>query len=207
MTGFIAGLSLGFSLIIAIGSQNAFVLKQGLKREHVLVICLLCAASDALLITLGVSGFSAIIAKVPEVETFARYGGAIFLATYGARSFWSAFKANESLTPAGNGNTSLAVAMTTCLAFTWLNPHVYLDTVVLLGAVSAQFPGQKLSFTLGAVLASFVFFFSLGYGARLLTPIFKRALAWKVLDFVIGVIMWSIAISLVREPIVTWVEM
>lgn len=207
MTGFIAGLSLGFSLILAIGSQNAFVLKQGLKREHVFVICLLCAVSDALLIALGVSGFSAIIAKAPEVESFARYGGAIFLATYGARSFWAAVSANESLIPAENGNTSLAVAITTCLAFTWLNPHVYLDTVVLLGAVSAQFPGQALYFTIGATLASFVFFFALGYGARLLTPIFKRPLSWKVLDFMIGVIMWSIAISLVREQIVALLQL
>jgi L-lysine exporter family protein LysE/ArgO len=206
MTGFIAGLSLGFSLILAIGSQNAFVLKQGLKREHVFVICLLCAVSDAILITLGVSGFSAIIAKAPEVESFARYGGAIFLASYGTRSFWTALKTNESLTPAENSNASLTVAMTTCLAFTWLNPHVYLDTVFLLGAVSAQFPGQKLSFTLGAVFASFVFFFALGYGARMLTPIFKRPLSWKVLDFIIGVIMWSIAISLVREQVVALLQ-
>lgn len=207
MTGFLAGLSLGFSLILAIGSQNAFVLKQGLKREHVFVVCLLCAVSDALLIALGVSGFSAIIAKAPWVETLARYGGAIFLVTYGARSFWAAISASESLTPAENGNTSLAVVITTCLAFTWLNPHVYLDTVVLLGAVSAQFPGQELFFTLGAVLASFVFFFALGYGARVLTPIFKRPLSWKVLDFVIGVIMWSIAISLVREQIVALLQL
>ncbi len=202
MTGFLAGLSLGFSLIVAIGSQNAFVLKQGLKREHVFVVCLLCAVSDALLIALGVAGFSAIIVKAPEVESFARYGGAIFLATYGARSFWAAISTNGSLTPAENGKASLAVAITTCLAFTWLNPHVYLDTVVLLGAVSAQFPGQKLAFTFGATLASFVFFFALGYGARMLTPIFKRPLSWKVLDFVIGVIMWSIAIGLVREQVV-----
>ena len=207
MTGFLAGLSLGFSLILAIGSQNAFVLKQGLKREHVFVICLLCAVSDALLIALGVSGFSAVIAKAPEVESFARYGGAIFLVTYGARSFWAAINTNESLTPAENGNASLAVAITTCLAFTWLNPHVYLDTVVLLGAVSAQFPGQKLAFTFGATLASFVFFFALGYGARMLTPIFKRPLSWKVLDFVIGVIMWSIAISLVREQVVALLQL
>ncbi len=197
MTGFIAGLSLGFSLIIAIGSQNAFVLKQGLKKEHVFIVCLLCAVSDSLLIAAGVSGFSAIITRTPWIETVARYGGAIFLASYGTRSFWAAFKTNASLTPADNGNSSLTVVVTTCLAFTWLNPHVYLDTVVLLGAISAQFPGQKVEFTAGAVLASFMFFYALGYGARILTPIFNKPASWKVLDFVIGVVMWSIAISLI----------
>ncbi|RUM41187.1 MAG: amino acid transporter [Desulfocapsa sp.] len=198
MTGFLAGLSLGFSLIIAIGSQNAFVLKQGLKKEHVFLICLLCSVSDAVLITAGVSGFSAIITRIPWIETVARYGGAIFLACYGTRSFWTVLKTNVSLTPAGNENNSLAVIVTTCLAFTWLNPHVYLDTVVLLGAISAQFPGQKNEFAAGAVLASFVFFYALGYGARILTPIFKKPVSWKVLDFVIGMVMWSIAIRLVR---------
>jgi len=198
MTGFFAGLSLGFSLIIAIGSQNAFVLKQGLKKEHVFIICLLCAVSDALLIAAGVAGFSAIITRTPWIETVARYGGAIFLACYGTRSFWTALKTNSSLAPAENGNSSLAVVITTCLAFTWLNPHVYLDTVVLLGAISAQFPGQKIEFTAGAVLASFLFFYALGYGARILTPIFNKPASWKVLDFLIGVVMWSIAISLIR---------
>lgn len=197
MTGFIAGLSLGFSLIIAIGSQNAFVLKQGLKKEHVFIICLLCAVSDALLITAGVAGFSAIITRSPWIETVARYGGAIFLASYGIRSFWNAFKSNATLGPTDNGNNSLVIAVTTCLAFTWLNPHVYLDTVVLLGAISAQFPGQEVEFTLGAVSASFLFFFALGYGARILTPIFKKPISWKVLDFMIGIVMWTIAIGLI----------
>jgi len=197
MTGFLAGLSLGASLIIAIGSQNAFVLKQGLKKEHVFIICLLCAASDAILITAGVSGFSVILTRTPWVEPLARYGGAIFLTSYGARSFWTALKTNATLIPAEKGKSSLTVVITTCLAFTWLNPHVYLDTVVLLGAISAQFPGQKIEFTSGAVLASFTFFFSLGYGARILTPIFKKPISWKILDFIIGIVMWSIAISLI----------
>lgn len=199
MTGFTAGLFLGFSLIVAIGSQNAFVLRQGLKKEHVFVICLICAVSDALLITAGVSGFAAMISQNPGIETFARYGGAIFLASYGSKSLWSAFTADESLAPAENTNSSLAAAIATCLAFTWLNPHVYLDTVVLLGAVSAQYPGQKVSFATGAVSASFIFFFALGYGARILSPIFKKPIAWKVLDCVIGLVMWSIAFSLIPD--------
>jgi L-lysine exporter family protein LysE/ArgO len=198
MTGFLAGLSLGGSLIIAIGSQNAFVLKQGLKQEHVFIICLLCAVSDALLITAGVSGFSVIINKIPWIEIIARYGGAIFLASYGVRSFWTALKTDVTLTPAEKSNSSLAVVVTTCLAFTWLNPHVYLDTVVLLGAISAQFPGQKIEFTLGAILASFLFFFSLGYGAIMLTPFFKKPLSWKILDFIIGGVMCFIAFNLIR---------
>ena len=198
MKGFIAGLSLGFSLIVAIGSQNAFVLKQGLKREHVFVICLLCATSDALLITAGVSGFSVIISSTPWIEQVARYGGALFLGLYGAKSFWSSFTHDGVLAPAENGKNSVGAVVLTCLAFTWLNPHVYLDTVVLLGAVSAQFPGEQTAFTLGAVLASFVFFFSLGYGARVLSPVFQRPLSWKILDFLIGIIMWAIAFSLLR---------
>ncbi len=197
MTGFLAGLSLGFSLIIAIGSQNAFVLKQGLKKEHVFIVCLLCAVSDALLITAGVSGFSAIISRTPWIETLARYGGAIFLATYGTRSFWTALKKDTTLMPSETSYSSVGVIVMTCLAFTWLNPHVYLDTVVLLGAVSAQFPGRKIEFASGAVTASFIFFFSLGYGARILTPIFKRPSAWKILDFIIGGIMWFIAVNLI----------
>lgn len=203
MTGFIAGLSLGFGLIIAIGAQNAYVLKQGLKREHVFIICLICATSDAILITLGVSGFSVIISKIPWIEPAARYGGAIFLAYYGMRSFWFSFNKNEALLPSANDNSSLVVVVTTCLAFSWLNPHVYLDTVVLLGSISTQFSEQKVEFALGAVLASFIFFYVLGYGARVLTPIFKNPVAWKVLDSVIGIVMWSIAIGLVREQIFT----
>jgi len=201
MTGFLAGLSLGFSLIIAIGSQNAFVLKKGLKKEHVFTICFICALSDAILITLGVSGFSAIISSSPWVEPLARYGGALFLFSYGARSFWAAIRNDAGLAPADNSTSSLGLAITTCLAFTWLNPHVYLDTVVLLGAVSAQFPGQKTQFISGAVVASFLFFFALGYGARTLTPIFSKPLSWKILDFLIGIIMWSIAISLIKDQL------
>jgi len=201
MNAFIAGLSLGFSLILAIGSQNAFVLRQGLKKEYVFIVCLICAISDALLISLGVSGFSLIITKAPWVEPVARYGGAIFLLFYGAKSFWSAYTTNESLLPSEKDSTSLAIIVATCLAFTWLNPHVYLDTVVLLGSISTQYIGQKIEFAFGATLASFLFFFTLGYGARALTPIFANPKSWEILDFLIGVVMWVIAISLVRNQL------
>ena len=196
MAAFWSGLWLGFSLIIAIGSQNAFVLKQGLKREFVFIICLICAVSDAVLIAIGVSGFYVIINQLPWVEPMARIGGGIFLLIYGLKSFWSAFTHTGNLTAAKKSAPSLALAVSTCLAFTWLNPHVYLDTVVLLGSISTQYVGHKMEFALGAVLASFLFFFSLGYGARLLAPVFEKPLAWKVLDFMIGIIMLSIAARL-----------
>lgn len=199
MTAFWSGLWLGFSLIVAIGSQNAFVLKQGLKQEFVFIICLICAVSDAILVSMGVSGFYLIINQLPWVEPLARIGGGIFLIVYGIRSFWSAFKHTGYLTAAKKSAPSLSLAVTTCLAFTWLNPHVYLDTVVLLGSISTQYVGHKLEFALGAVLASFLFFFALGYGARLLAPIFETSKAWKILDFMIGIIMVSIAIRLIMH--------
>ena len=197
MSGFIAGYSLALSLIIAIGSQNAFVLRQGLKRQHVFIICLICFLSDALLITLGVSGFSVISKKAQWIEPVARYGGALFLLMYGTISLWKAFAKTENLTPAKDQNSSLSITIATCLALTWLNPHVYLDTLVLLGSISTQYPGQQLVFALGASLASLTFFFALGYGARILTPIFERPFAWKVLDFMIACLMWTIAFTLI----------
>ncbi|MBM1002261.1 MAG: amino acid transporter [Desulfofustis sp. PB-SRB1] len=196
MSAFWAGLSLGLSLIIVIGSQNAFVLKQGLKRRHVFVICLLCALSDAILMAVGVSGFSFLITANPWLETIARYGGALFLFTYGMISFYSAISKNQTLAPAGEGG-ALLPAIGTCLALTWLKPHVYLDTVVLFGAVSTQYAEQRLFFFLGGVSGSFLFFFTLGYGARLLRPLFASPRAWKLLDTAIGLIMWTIGYSLI----------
>lgn len=190
----IAGFALGLSLILAIGSQNAFVLRQGLRREHVLAVVLVCALSDAALIAFGVAGFGALAERVPGLERVMRYGGAAFLIWYGARSFLSAWRGGEVL-EAGAGTGSLRRAVLTCLALTWLNPHVYLDTVVLLGSVSSQYD-DRLGFGLGAVTASFVFFFCLGYGARLLAPLFCREVSWRVLDAGIGVIMWAIAARL-----------
>ncbi len=201
MHGFFAGLSLGFSLILAIGSQNAFLLRQGLKKEYVFVVCLICSISDALLITSGVAGFSLMIAKTPWIESVARYGGALFLLIYGAKSFWSAYSANDGLLPSGEKITSLGVIIATCLAFTWLNPHVYLDTVVLIGSISTQYTGQKIEFALGASLASFIFFFILGYGASILTPVFKNPKSWKILDFLIGCVMWAIGFSLIKDQL------
>jgi L-lysine exporter family protein LysE/ArgO len=197
MDALLFGFSLGFSLILAIGAQNAFVLKQGLKGEHVFLVCLICAASDAILILIGVSGFHVLVASFPSLVTIARFGGAAFLLVYGLLSFYNAIRLDQGLLPSEIRSNSAWQAALTCLAFTWLNPHVYLDTVVLLGSVSTQFGADVTWFAGGAMLASFVFFFGLGYGARLLRPVFATARAWRVLDFLIGCVMWGIALRLV----------
>jgi L-lysine exporter family protein LysE/ArgO len=194
MQAALAGFALGFSLILAIGAQNAFVLRQGLRREHVLAVVLVCALSDAVLVAAGVAGFGALAEMVPGLERVMRYGGAAFLLVYGARAFLAAWRGGAVL-EAGTGAGSLRRAVLTCLALTWLNPHVYLDTVVLLGSVSAQY-GDRLGFGIGAVCASFVFFFALGYGVRLLAPLFRRPESWRVLDAGVGAVMWAIAAGL-----------
>jgi len=189
----VAGFMLGLSLILVIGAQNAFVLRLGLRGEHVLPVVLTCALSDAVLILIGVMGFAQVTAIVPWVEPLMRYAGAAFLIVYGARSFRSAFTVEASLQASGTATTTLRGALLTCLALTWLNPHVYLDTVVLIGSISTQFHEGREMFALGAMLASFGFFFSLGYGARLLRPLFARPGTWRVLDSGIGVVMWVTA--------------
>lgn len=193
----LTGFTLGVSLILAIGAQNAFILKQGLKQQHVFVVCLICALSDAILISAGVAGFGAIVKQFPLIEQVARYAGAAFLLVYALLSFKSAFTSKHNMQAQGKEVGSALSAALTCLAFTWLNPHVYLDTVVLLGSISTQYEGQQLSFATGAVLGSFVFFFALGYGAQLLIPVFKNPNAWKVLEFIIGAVMLALAISLI----------
>lgn len=197
LSTYLQGFAIGFSLILAIGAQNAFVLKQGLKQQHIFWICLLCALSDATLIALGVFGFAALMQQFPMMITIARYAGALFLMVYGAQHIKQALQANQSIQLDAQSEQSLWKILGICLALTWLNPHVYLDTVVLLGSISTQFAQMKLYFALGAISASFLFFFALGYGARLLLPVFENAKAWQVLDVMIAVVMWSIALSLV----------
>lgn len=197
MQAYVAGLLLGFSLILAIGAQNAFVLKQGLMRDRVFLVCLICAVSDALLIALGVSGFSVAINILPSLETAARYAGALFLAAYGMISLYHALFRRQHLDVDTRPQTTTRNIVLYTLAFTWLNPHVYLDTVLLIGSVSTGFVDETLWFGLGAVSASFVFFFSLGYAARLLIPLFRRSIAWAVLDALIGVFMIGLSLSLI----------
>ncbi|KUF12237.1 LysE/ArgO family amino acid transporter [Pseudoponticoccus marisrubri] len=190
-----AGFALGLSLILAIGAQNAFVLRQGLRRAHVLPVVLVCAISDAVLIGAGVAGFGAAAEAVPWLALAMRIFGALFLTWYGLRSLRAAWRGGAAM-DAGAGAGSLRRAVLTCLALTWLNPHVYLDTVVLLGSISAQYD-DRLSFALGAMSASFAFFFSLGYGARALAPVFARPTAWRVLDLGVGLTMLAIAAGLI----------
>ncbi|NOC91428.1 MULTISPECIES: LysE/ArgO family amino acid transporter [unclassified Ruegeria] len=195
-TSVIAGFALGFSLILAIGAQNAFILRQGLRREHVFFLCLTCAVSDAILIGAGVAGFGTLAQAAPWFETVMRYGGAAFLTWYGLRSLRSSWLGGSVMEICNGKRTSLKAALLTVFAFTWLNPHVYLDTVVLIGSISAQYD-DRLGFALGAMTSSFVFFFSLGYGASILSPVFARPRAWQVLDAGIGVVMLGIALKLV----------
>ena len=190
------GFVLGAGLIIAIGAQNAFVLRQGLARAHVLAVCLVCALSDALLIALGVGGLGTLVSNSPLMIQAATIGGAIFLFAYGLLAFVRACNTG-ALEAAGDKPAGLRAALAACLAFTFLNPHVYLDTVVLIGALSAGYAGAaRLAFGAGAALASFVWFFGLGYGARRLAPVFAARRAWQVLDIVIALVMWSLAAGL-----------
>ncbi len=195
---FFAGLAMGLSLIVAIGAQNAFVLRQGLRNEHVFAVCLACALSDLVLILVGVTSFSRIAGWLPWLNPVMCYAGAAFLIWYGAKSLRAALRPSVALTVGtATASSSLARTLAACLAITWLNPHVYLDTVVLLGTVSTQFRGFKMSFATGAVSASFLFFFALGYGATWLRPVFAKPSAWRTLDAVIAVVMGGIAFKLI----------
>lgn len=195
---FIQGCGTGAGLIIAIGPQNAFVLKQGVLKNHVFVTVLVCAFIDALLISIGVGGFGTILTSNLTLLTLARWGGAAFLFYYGFRSFRSVFKSEFLKIDSGPERPSLELTLATVFALSLLNPHVYLDTVVLLGSIGAQFPSEKrFFFALGAMVSSFVWFFGMGYGARFLAPLFQKPFSWKILDFLIGCIMWVIGFSLV----------
>lgn len=191
------GLMMGLSLIVAIGAQNAFILRQGLRNQHVLMVVLACAISDAFLIVLGVTSFQKIALLMPWLDPVMRYGGAAFLFWYGAKSLYSALRSSGALASAEISATSRTQTLVTCLALTWLNPHVYLDTVVLLGTISTRFPGEEFAFAAGAVTASFLFFFTLGYGAAWLRPIFAKPSSWRVLELLIAAVMWLIALKLI----------
>ena len=164
-------------------------------REHVFWVCLFCGVSDAILIIAGVAGFGALASAVPLFETAMRYGGAAFLIWYGARNALSAWQGGAAMELADGKERPLGRTLLIIAALTWLNPHVYLDTVALLGSISAQYE-NRLAFGAGATTASFVFFFSFGYGARLLAPVFVTPRSWQVLDAVIALTMWSIAAKL-----------
>jgi L-lysine exporter family protein LysE/ArgO len=189
----LAGFATSLSLIVAIGAQNAFVLRQGLRREHILPVVLTCALSDALLISGGIAGLGALIESSPTALNIAKYGGAAFLFTYAAIAARRAFQPSV-LSPADHAPAALRSVVLTCLGFTYLNPHVYLDTVVLLGSLANQrgTDGRWL-YGLGAVAASFGWFFALGFLARKLGPFFARPRAWQFLDGGIALVMATLA--------------
>lgn len=198
ITSAATGFATAFALILAIGAQNAFVLRQGLLRSHVFAICLFCALSDAVLITAGVAGFGYLAEAFPYLPTFMAWAGATFLFVYGGQRLWAAWRGDYAMVLSGK-SPPLLTALLTAAAFTWLNPHVYLDTLGLVGAVSTQFEGanEKRAFALGAISASFTFFFALGYGARLLAPVMQSARAWRLLDVLICFVMWALAVKLI----------
>ncbi|WP_255378079.1 LysE/ArgO family amino acid transporter [Quadrisphaera sp. DSM 44207] len=192
----LSGLGLGLSLIVAIGAQNAFVLRQGLRRQHVGAVVLVCVVSDVALILAGVAGAGAVVQSRPGLLDAVRVAGAAFLAGYGLMAARRALRP-QALAPGGGvAPASAAAAVATALALTWLNPHVYLDTVVLLGSIAQGHPGRQWWFAAGAALASTAWFTALGYGAALLRPLFARPGAWRVLDAGIALVMLALAASL-----------
>ena len=195
-SSFFTGLALGLSLIIAIGAQNAFLLRQGLRREHVGLLVLFCAGIDGLLMIAGVLGLAGLLGAQPQWTRWLTWGGAAFLAVYGLRALWRA-RAPGALQAATGQGLSRGQALAQVAAFTLLNPHVYLDTVVLVGSVGAQLPvAVRGAYVAGAALASALWFTSLGYGARLLAPVFARPRAWQVLDALIGLTMLALAATM-----------
>lgn len=196
ITPFVTGFAIGGSLIIAIGAQNAFVLRQGIKREHVFAVALFCAVADAALIALGVAGLGVLIEAVPGLLLGITLFGIAFLVWYGIKALQRAF-APAAMQVGDGGPLTLKAALGACAAFTLLNPHVYLDTVILVGSLAAPFSGDaRWAYGIGAASASFVWFFSLAYGARLLTPLFENPRAWRILDLCIALIMFLIAAKL-----------
>ena len=189
----IQGFLTGLSLILAIGAQNAFVLRQGVRREHVGAVVLVCALSDVMLISAGVAGFGVVATALPWLVVMMRWLGVAFLLVYGGLRFRAAYQGAEALRLAAGSAVPLAKVLTTCLLLTWANPHVYLDTMVLLGSISTHYAPLQVWFGAGAAVSSFVFFGTLGFGARVLAPVFERPTSWVVLEVLVGLTMWAIA--------------
>ncbi|MFT4235605.1 MAG: LysE/ArgO family amino acid transporter [Microbacterium sp.] len=197
MSAALAGLGFGLSLIVAIGAQNAFVLRQGIRREHVLVVVAICALSDIVLITAGVAGAGALFDALPWLVTVVRWVGAAFLLVYGILAARRAIRPGRLTATEEPPPKSTTAVVGAALALTWLNPHVYLDTVVLLGSVASTFGVARWGFAVGAALGSVLWFSALGFGARLLAPVFAKPIAWRILDGAIALVMFAIALSLV----------
>ena len=195
MIALIPGFFTGLSLIVAIGAQNAFVIRQGLLRSHVLLVVIVCSVSDTLLIVLGTGGLGKIIQSNPNLLTFIRWFGVVYLTWFGIKSLRSAFKENQLLAT-GQAEISWKRILTTVLALTYLNPHVYLDTLIFVGSIANQFDGDKWFFALGASLASVVWFSTIGFGARAASHLMSKPIFWRILDISIALIMFSIALTL-----------
>ena len=201
LSAFLTGFILGFSLILAIGAQNSFVLRQGLMGHHVFIVALFCSLSDALLISIGVAGISIFLNNYIDLVSNWLFGiSAIWLAGYGILRVRDAINGNSSLVIENASSNGLTSTLSFLAILTFANPHVYLDTVVLIGSISQQFPDNtKITYIIGASLASFVFFFSLAYGAKFLSPVMQRPIAWRVLDSFIAFVMFSLAIKMVHS--------
>ncbi|MCP4120109.1 MAG: amino acid transporter [Desulfobacteraceae bacterium] len=198
---FVKGFGVGAGLIVAIGAQNAFVLSQGIRRNHVIVIPLICSVCDAILITCGICGVGSLVASTPGLAKITAWGGALFLFWYGLNALRSAMKPG-SLQASDPVSGTLTATVTATLGLTLLNPHVYLDTMVLIGTIGSQFAGEERRlFAMGAILASFVWFFGLSMGGRVLAPLFQRPVSWRILDSLVGITMWTIATSLVAQTL------
>ena len=198
LSAFLTGFFLGISLIVAIGAQNAFVSRQGIIGQHVFYVALFCALSDTLLIIIGVTGISFFLNDFISQNSNILFSfSALWLAGYGIIRLKAAFKSDTTLEIESSISKNLLTTLSILAVLTFVNPHVYLDTMILIGSVSQQFPGEnKLVYALGASLASFVFFFSLAYGAKLLAPKMQNSFSWRILDFLIALIMFTIAIKL-----------
>lgn len=194
---FIQGFIVCFGLIVSIGAQNAFLLKQGILKQHIFWIALLCFLGDVFLMTIGVLGLGSLIAELPVLSFIISLLGAVFLLSYGSRSFISVFKSGEYLVASGENATSLKKALLITFAITFLNPHVYIDTVVIVGSIGGKLDfTEKMYFLAGTLCCSLLWFFGIGYGARLLSPYFAKRRTWQILDAVTGLIMYFIAFSL-----------
>ena len=196
----LAGFLTGLSLIVAIGAQNAYVLRLGLMRTHVGTAVIICAASDAILIVAGTAGMGVIVSSNETVLKVISWIGAIYLLGYAVHSFWRA-RRPEVLLPTEQEPPSLRMVVLAVLAFTWFNPHVYLDTVLLLGSVSSQYGDQRWWFALGAAIGSVVWFTTLGYGSKAAARLMARPITWRILDIIIGLVMTWIGISLIRTAL------
>ena len=200
LNAFLTGFIVGLSLILAIGAQNSFVLRQGLMGRHIFAVALFCSLSDALLIFIGVAGISIFLNNyINLISDWLFAVAAIWLACYGLLRLKEAIKGNSALVVESASSNGLTSTLSFLAVLTFANPHVYLDTVVLIGSVSQQFPGNiKVAYVLGASLASFVFFFSLAYGAKLLSPIMQKPVAWRILDSLIAFVMFTLAIKIAQ---------